>query len=96
MARLTRKHVEFMIHHLNETLDLPVETYVLDEETGEHIAQIGCIHLVRSGYGLNICQLKSEAGESLELAYSLSTAEAHNWVIAALAGVALARTRCGC
>jgi hypothetical protein len=96
MARLTRKHVEFMIHHLNETLDLPVETYVLDEKTGEYIAQVGCIYLVRSGYGLNICQLKSEAGAYLELAYSLSTAEAHNWVIAALAGVTLARTRCGC
>jgi hypothetical protein len=96
MARLTRKHVEFMIHHLNETLDLPVETYVLDEETGERIAQIGCIHLVRSGTGFTIYQLVNDAGACRSLACSLSTAEAHNWIIAALAGVTLARTRCGC
>lgn len=89
--RLTRKTAEILCARLNETLGLPKECY-LQQEDGRYNAQIGCIHIYGVNGGYNVCQMINPAGGVRVLAYGLSAREAYQWLTAALEGIRLART----
>lgn len=88
--RITRAMAETLAVRLNETLNLPIDCYVKNDQ-GQYVAQIGCIHLLNVYGGYNVCQLVNSAGGVRTLAVGLTAREVYEWLAAALEGVRLAR-----
>lgn len=96
MSRQTIATAEALLQQLNQTLDLPPEPRFLDETTGRVGWCVGNIHLNSANGRHSIAQVRSVAGGVKDLSPVLSTSDACAWLRAALEGVQLARTRCGC
>ena len=91
MPRVTRKQADILATRLNSMLSRPEECYLLDETTGQYVAQIGCIHICAQGVTHNIYELANSAGGCRGLAYWLTIRECYDWLQAACEGVRLAR-----
>ena len=91
MARITRKQADTIATRLNAMLGRPEECYLLDETTGQYVAQIGCIHICAQNGAHNIYETVNAGGGVRGLAYGLTKRECHDWLQAACEGVRLAR-----
>ena len=91
MARITRKQADTIAARLNAMLGRPEDCYVLDEDTGRYVAQIGCIHVCAQNGTHNVYELSNAAGGCRGLAYGLTIRETYDWLQAACEGVRLAQ-----
>jgi hypothetical protein len=85
MAKITARLLDRNCEVLCKTLDRPSEPW----KDGK--AQIGCIHIGRTGYGYSIEEIISDGGTVNVLASGLTAAECYHWIQGALATCRLLR-----